>query len=186
MRKSVWNKSNTEILVQLYPSYTNAALSQLMGIEISSIRYKAYTLGLRKDAELKNKHIINRLKADFKDKTLDELGRELKVNRKTICAWAKKLGLQRTKEDKSRILSRIRSELVHREKVRLCFGLPSKTKIKVVTNRSKIVLRSKLKKVGYIIGQTKNDISILSSTKRNLSWESKGVKLGLRFNFNIN
>ncbi len=54
--------------------------------------------------------------------------------------------------------SRIRNELLQRERRRMVFGLNPLTKIKIVTNKKKIELRHKLKKMGCEVSRGANII----------------------------
>ena len=80
---------------------------------------------------------------------------------------AKKLGI--VKVAKSRWMERV------------IFGLSPATRIKVVSNRARVRLRSRLKGIGYVVGQERNILYYTGNVERKERLECRGVKLGLRF-----
>ena len=71
--------------------------------------------------------------------------------------------------------------MIHRERRRVIFGLEPVTRIKVVSNRARVRLRSQLKRKGYTVGGERNTLYYEEGFKRSERQEMRGIKLGLRF-----
>ena len=99
----------------------------------------------------------------------------------SVSRIAAKLGLKRTKEEIYRVSSRVRGEMIRRERRRVIFGLSPATRIKVVSNRARVRLRSRLKGIGYVVGQERNILYYTGNVERKERLECRGVKLGLHF-----
>lgn len=63
----------------------------------------------------------------------------------------------------------------------MIFGLEPLTNIKVVTNRDRIRLRSRLKAKGYVVSDERNVMYYPADLERQSRQESIGIKLGLKF-----
>ena len=112
---------------------------------------------------------------------IDYHGRELGISKMSVSRIAAKLGLRRTKEQVYKVSSRIRCEMIRRERRRVIFGLDPVTRIKVVSNRARVRLRSRLKGIGYIVSEERNILYYTVSLVRKEHLEHRGTKLGLRF-----
>lgn len=109
------------------------------------------------------------------------MAKELGISKMSVSRIAVKLGLKRTKEEIYRVSSRVRGEMIRRERRRVIFGLSPATRIKVVSNRARVRLRSRLKGIGYVVGQERNILYYTGNVERKERLECRGVKLGLRF-----
>ena len=109
----------------------------------------------------------------YHDHSLTEIGELTHTSWRTIQRIAKNLGLTRSKEEDSRLRSRIRQKLIDRERAR--------TNIKLVCNHSRIRLRTKLKGLGYIVLRGEKTIYYPPELKRHFIREENGKKLGLDF-----
>ena len=111
------------------------------------------------------------------------VGRMLKVSCAPVTYKSSKLaaalGLKRSSEEKHQISSRIRTQMVKRERRRIVFGLEPVTGIRVISNRAKVRVRSNLKSNGYIISEEHNVIYYTGTTERRERLESRGIRLGL-------
>ena len=74
--------------------------------------------------------------------------------------------------------SRVRNELVRRERRRAVFGLDPLTRLKVISHRAKVRIRSRL---GYITGVHRNILYFTEATCRKARLEAKATILGLSF-----
>lgn len=63
----------------------------------------------------------------------------------------------------------------------MIFGLEPLTNIKVVTNRARIRLRSRLKAKGYVVSDERNVMYYPTDLERQSRQENVGIKLGLKF-----
>ena len=70
----------------------------------------------------------------------------------SVSRIAGQLGRKRSPAERHDITSRVRSDMIHRERRRVIFGLEPVTRIKVVSNRARVRLRSHLKRKGYTVG----------------------------------
>ena len=72
-------------------------------------------------------------------------------------------------------------EMIRRERRRVIFGLDPVTRIKVISHRAKVRLRSRLKSKGYVISGHKHVMYFTDHTQRKEKLENKATKLGLTF-----
>ncbi|MBM6663175.1 MarR family transcriptional regulator, partial [Marseilla massiliensis] len=93
----------------------------------------------------------------------------------------RKLGLSRSKAKGYAMSSRVRNELVRRERRRAIFGLDPLTRLKVISHRAKVRIRSRLKAKGYITGVHRNILYFTEATCRKARLEAKAARLGLSF-----
>ena len=73
------------------------------------------------------------------------------------------------------------SDIMRRERRRVIFGLSPITRIKVVSNRARVRLRSWLKSKGYIAGEEYGILYYTDDLHRIQESELRGAKLGFRF-----
>ena len=107
----------------------------------------------------------------------DDLG----VSRTTVSRMARKLGLNRSKAEGYAMSSRVRFEMVRRERRRAIFGLAPLTRIKVISHRAKVRIRSRLKAKGYVTGVHRNILYFTEATCRKARLEAKAARFGLAF-----
>lgn len=181
MVKNKWTDNTVAMLRELYPVETNAHISDKTGMSRTAVKSMARRLGLSKAPQEENTEWNEHVQRHFREHSFSEMATELGVTKTTIYRIAVKLGLKRTKEENAVVNSRVRSEMIRRERRRVLFGLEPITNIKVVTNRSRVQLRAKLKALGYIVGKERNILYYTESLKRRIEMEARGIKLGLRF-----
>ena len=91
----------------------------------------------------------------------------------------------KSKDELADIYSRIattRREIFKREQMRVRWGLPQKTKMRVTRcTLQKRNLRSKLRRRGYMIERASNEAYITEETNRSELMEMRAEKLGIRF-----
>jgi hypothetical protein len=115
----------------------------------------------------------------FQECSFSEIGKALGITRMSVGRIAAALGLKRSSEEKHLISSRIRTQMVKRERRRIVFGLEPVTGIRVISNRAKVRVRSNMKSNGYIISEEHNVIYYTGTTERRERLESRGIRLGL-------
>lgn len=115
----------------------------------------------------------------FQECSFSEIGKALDITRMSVGRIAAALGLKRSSEEKHQISSRIRTQMVKRERRRIVFGLEPITGIRVISNRAKVRVRSNMKSNGYIISEEHNVIYYTGTTERRERLESRGIRLGL-------
>lgn len=181
MGRNKWNEENTALLVATYPVETTAYTANLLGLCETSVKEKARKLGIVKTVKSKWMERAEHIRTHFHEKSFSEMGRDLGISKMSVSRIAAKLGLQRTKEQVSRVSSRVRGEMIRRERRHVVFGLDPVTRIKVVSNRARVRLRSRLKSIGYIVGRERNVLYYAANLARRKHLEQRGTKLGLRF-----
>lgn len=169
------------VLSELYPVETTAYTAGILGMSETAVKNKARELGIIKIAKSKWLVRAEHIRSHFQEKSFSEMGRELGITKTSVSRIATKLGLKRTKKEIGKVSSRIRGELIRRERRRVIFGLDPMTRIKVVSNRARVRLRSRMKGIGYIVGRERNILYYTVSLIRREHLEQRGVKLGLRF-----
>lgn len=142
---------------------------------------KVSELGIGKFAKSKWLERAEYIRNHFYDKSFAEIGKDLGISKWSVSRIAGQIGLKRTEKETSHVSSRVRGELIRRERRRMIFGLEPLTNIKVVTNRARIRLRSRLKAKGYIVSDERNVMYYPSDLERQPRQESVGIKLGLKF-----
>lgn len=181
MGKEKWNERMIAVLSELYPVETTAYTAGILGMSETAVKNKARELGIIKIAKSKWLVRAEHIHSHFQEKSFSEMGRELGITKTSVSRIATKLGLKRTKKEIGKVSSRIRGELIRRERRRVIFGLDPMTRIKVVSNRARVRLRSRMKGIGYIVGRERNILYYTVSLIRREHLEQRGVKLGLRF-----
>ena len=181
MGKNRWDERKTALLAETYPVETTAYTAGVVGMSETAVKNKARKMGIVKVAKSGWLERAEHIKSHFHEKSFSEMGRELGISKMSVSRIAAKLGLRRTKEQVYKVSSRIRCEMIRRERRRVIFGLDPVTRIKVVSNRARVRLRSRLKGIGYIVSEERNILYYTVSLVRKEHLEHRGTKLGLRF-----
>ena len=171
MRRINWTEAMLSRLAELYPVETTAHTAYMLQIGVTAVKEKARELGLEK--LVKSRHFDNRSYA--------EMACDLGISRTTVSRMARKLELSRSKEMGYAMSSRVRREMVRRERRRAIFGLDPLTRLKVISHRAKVRIRSRLKAKGYITGVHRNILYFTEATCRKARLEAKAARLGLAF-----
>lgn len=176
-----WTDVHTEMLRELYPVETIERAAEIIGFGETTIKAKARKYGIVKgmNGDWLEKAAI--VRNNFHTHSFAEIGDMIGATKTTVARIAGQLGLKRTRREDSSIRSRVRTAMVNREKRRVIFGFDPITRIKVVTNRTKIRLRSELKSAGYIVERAANILYFKSEDERDLRKEEEASRHGLRF-----
>lgn len=181
MERNQWTESKIAILTELYPVETTDYTASVLGMSKTAVKNKARKLGLVKYAKSVWMERAEHIRNHFHDRSFSEMGEDLGITKMSVGRIAKQIGLQRTKQEIHQVSSRIHQKLIKRERSRVLFGLEPVTRIKVVTNRAKIRLRSQLKTIGYTISKERNILYYSDDTDRKARLEKHGERLGLQF-----
>lgn len=176
-----WTEERLAMLAEIFPVETTVYTASVLGISERMVKYKAKELGLFKFAKSKWMERAEHIRNNFHDKSFSEMAKDLGISKAHVGRIAARLGLKRTKAELSRVASRIRNEIIRRERRRVVFGLDPLTRVKVVSNRKKVRLRARLKSSGYIVGEERNTLYYRTEEGRKTELESRGVRCGLRF-----
>ena len=158
MKKTDWTDRMLAALVELYPVETTAYTAAVLNLSESTVKLKARELGLVKMAKSKWMERADYIRNHFQECSFSEIGKALGITRMSVGRIAAAIGLKRTGEEKHLISSRIRTQMVKRERRRIVFGLEPITGIRVISNRAKVRVRSNMKSNGYIISEEHNVI----------------------------
>ncbi len=181
MRKTKWTDNMIRALTELYPVETTAYTAACLQLSETAVKNQARKLGLGKIAKSKWMVRAEHVRNHFHQCSFAEMAKELGITKMSVSRIAAKLGLTRTKAESYQVASHIRGEMIRRERRRVVFGLEPITQIKVVSNRARVRLRSRLKSKGYIVGEERNILFYTNDIQRKNHLECRGLKLGLRF-----
>lgn len=121
-----------------------------------------------------------RVKELLTDHSVSEIATLTGLCRRSIFNIQKELNITRSPEQIREIRSRIRSQLVQAEKRRVLFGINQKTNLKVYSNKKRIHLKYKMRKLGYETGEDPNTMYFTDKTCRHLKYENTAGSLGLQ------
>lgn len=150
-------------------------------MSMTAVKRKAKEMGLQKETKSCLAERAEYVRCHFQHSSLSEMAKKLNISRTTVMRIIEKLGFKRTKEQTFQVRSRIRAEIIRRERRHVLFGLAPVTRIKVVTNRTRIQIRAQLKSIGYIVDRASNTLYYTKQLERRSSLENRGIQQGLRF-----
>lgn len=179
--KRQWTDSHTEMLRELYPVETIERTAEIIGFSRTTIKVKARKFGIVKGMNVEWLDKATVVRNNFDSHSFAEIADMIGATKTTVARIAGKLGLRRTRKENRHIRSRVRKDMVKREKRRVIFGFDPVTRIKVVTNRRRIRLRAELKAAGYIVERMANILYFKSEDCRDLNKENIASRHGLRF-----
>lgn len=181
MHRINWTEAMLSRLAELYPVETTAHTASMLQIGVTAVKAKARELGLEKLAKSRWLERAGHISRHFDNHSYTEMARDLGVSRTTVSRMAHKLGLNRSKAEGYEISSRVRREMVRRERRRAIFGLDPLTRIKVISHRAKVRIRYRLKAKGYVTGVHRNILYFTEATCRKARLEAKAARFGLAF-----
>lgn len=181
MKKTIWTDDSIAYLKENYPYTTDTAIAQHLCVNRKTVSLKAKELGLEKGIRPEWLDLAERVRELHGTHSNAEIAAITGISSRSVSRIVAVLGLRRTKKEEQSIRSRIRQDIMKREKRRVIFGLPPITKIKVVTNKPRIKMRHSLKKAGYLVIRGQNVMYYHPDMERDHSREDIGRKLGLRF-----
>lgn len=181
MKKTIWTDDSIAYLKENYPYTTDTAIAQHLCVNRKTVSLKAKELGLEKGIRPEWLDLAERVRELHDSHSNAEIAAITGISSRSVSRIVAVLGLRRTKKEEQSIRSRIRQDIMKREKRRMIFGLPPITRIKVVTNKPRIKMRHSLKKAGYLVIRGQNVMYYHPDMERDHSREDIGRKLGLRF-----
>lgn len=181
MKKTIWTDDSIAYLKENYPYTTDTAIAQHLCVNRKTVSLKAKELGLEKGIRPEWLDLAERVRELHGSHSNAEIAAITGISSRSVSRIVAVPGLRRTKKEEQSIRSRIRQDIMKREKRRVIFGLPPITRIKVVTNKPRIKMRHSLKKAGYLVIRGQNVMYYHPDMERDHSREDIGRKLGLRF-----
>lgn len=179
--KTIWTASMESFLQEHYRCMQNKKLASQLCVSEGSVRKKLRELGLKKKPVTKQKVAAETVIRLFLDHSYAEIAELTGISPRTVSRIVKTYGLSRSKEQGQQIRSRTRKAIIKKEKARVLFGLPQRTRIKVVGNPRRVHLKSILKKFGYVVLPSDNTLYYHDGIKRRRIREAHGQRMGLRF-----
>lgn len=165
-----------------YNRKTNRMLADELGMSERTLVKYARLLGLVKQHPVRMRDMMaNVVCFMFPYNSYSEIADALGISKRTIARIVEEHGLERTVEQIWQIRSRIRHCLINRERRHIFFGLPQQTRLKVVTNKSRLALKVRLRSFGYVEHPEANIFYYHEGMKRHPIRERNGEALGLRF-----
>ena len=95
-----------------------------------AVKEKARSLGLKKAVKSRWMEHADYVRNHFAHRSYAEIGKELGISREYARRIAVRMGLKRTALEDFKVLSRIHSDIMRRERRRVIFGLSPITRIK--------------------------------------------------------
>ena len=123
MKKNLWTEEMLRTLAELYPMETNAFTASVLQVGETAVKEKARELGLVKVVKSKWLNRAEHIRSHFEERSFTEIARELGITRHSVSRIAGKLGLKRSKPESYQVSSRVRMEMIRRERRRVIFGL---------------------------------------------------------------
>ena len=181
MRHHKWTEEKLSALAKLFPVESTKHTATVLQMSVTAVKGKAKELGLKKETKSEWAKRADYVRSHFYHCSLTEMAGKLGISRTSVIRIIEKLGLKRTKEQNFQVTSRVRSEIIRRERRHVLFGLAPVTKIKVVSNRARIQIRAQLKSIGYIVSRDSNTLYYTDKIERKGNLETRGIRQGLRF-----
>lgn len=144
MKQHKWTEEKLAVLTQLFPIESTKHTAAILQMSMTAVKRKAKEMGLQKETKSCLAERAEYVRCHFQHSSLSEMAKKLNISRTTVMRIIEKLGFKRTKEQTFQVRSRIRAEIIRRERRHVLFGLAPVTRIKVVTNRTRIQIRAQL------------------------------------------
>ena len=181
MRHHKWTEEKLAALARIFPVESTKHTATVLQMSVTAVKGKAKELGLKKETKSEWAKRADYVRSHFYHCSLSEMAGKLGISRTSVIRIIEKLGLRRTKAQNFQVTSRVRSEIIRRERRHVLFGLAPVTKIKVVSNRARIQIRAQLKSIGYIVSRDSNTLYYTDKIERKSNLETRGIRQGLRF-----
>ena len=179
MSKLNWTDEMIALLKELYPNETIVKVASLLGVGRTSVKNKATELGLEKGIKREWLEKVEEVRKLNSTLSLSEIADKVGVSERTVSRIKAYLNISKNKEEEKAMRSRIRNEILQRERRRMIFGLDPITKIKIVTNKKKIELRHRFKKMGCQVSRGANTVYYTEDIALQDNHFAAGKKLGL-------
>lgn len=181
MKKKIWTDAEVAYLKDNYKVLSDAMIAAKLGVSRKTVYNKANELNLDRSINPKWIERAEKICELYRSHSYTEIASEMGISSRSVARIISALDLTRSRQEESNIRSRIRKDITAREKRRVIFGLSPLTKIKVVTNKTRIRLRHMLKKAGYLVSRGENVMYYHTEMKRDHRRENAGKSVGLSF-----
>ena len=177
-----WTEEHDNILSERFSTDYINAIAKDIGFTRMTVRKHARMLGLRKQSPTRRNYEARALvEMEYNNLTYKEMAKRTGLTVATIDNIARELGLRRSREQLNTNISKGRQETNRKERARIIYGLDQKTKLKFFSDKGKIQLRGKLKKLGYIVKKGDCTFYYTDDLQRNPRLEEHGCKFRFKF-----
>lgn len=176
---SHWTPEMIAFLREYYPTMSSRKIAKRLGVSHRTVLMKGRELGIENGSKTQRLRAEVIIRANFEMHSLNELAKMTGVSVSAVRRIARKLGLAKDVHRIGEIRRRARLAIIEKERRRIIFGLPQKTKLKVVSNRSKHNLRYRFRKDGYYVERGENLVYFDERVHRHLLREESAKKHGL-------
>lgn len=177
-----WTEEHDNILSERYSSDFLSNIAKEIGFTRMTVRKHARMLGLRKESPTRRNYEARALvEMEYNNLTYKEMAKRTGMTITSIENIARELGLKRSREQLITNISKGRQETNRKERARIIYGLDQKTRLKFFSNKSKIQLRGKLKRLGYIVKRGDSTFYYTDDLQRNLKLEENGKAFRFKF-----
>lgn len=181
-KRKTWTMAQDEELLRRHKNQRLTDISREMGFCYTTILRHARKLGISFPVTGGyNAQAREVVKDNFHTHSYRELARIAGVDNRTVWVIIKELGLKKTDEQMHSVISRIHKDIYASERMRVNWGMEQKTRLKVFSNKKKILLRCRLVRKGYIKADDGFTLYYTEDTKRSIVCEEHGIAMGLRF-----
>lgn len=180
-RTLVWSEHDAAVFMSLYSRYTYQELSEAFGVSIEALRYKAAKLGLGRKRQAPLPSLVDEVKRLYTDFSLREIKAILGISDWMLRRIIRENSLSKSKEKMKAIQSRLRTELVKKERRNINWGFKQRSAVKVYRDQSAIDMRYRLRKAGYYVGRGERTVYYNSLTRRSMRLEKSAVRMGFVF-----
>lgn len=177
----LWEEQDDHAFAELYQWLPNNLIEDLFGVGSKAIAKKASEMNVKKNIlRLYDTKLISTIGNMWNDCSRREIARKLYVSERVVRTIAAELHLKNTPERCRNLKSAKMDAIIKKERLHAIFGLDSVTQIKVCINRSRAVIKRRMKNIGYIIDSSLNSIFYSNDIRRHSGLEKEAIKLGYK------
>lgn len=133
MPQTVWDSEKLEFLTKIYPYELNKVIADMLSIAESTVKSKARELGLKKSRFRAEPALIQTIKENFNNCSFSELAKLTGRSKSQIVRLSTALGLKRDSDTNKSIRSRVRNNMIKREKIRMKLGFAPLTNLRILS-----------------------------------------------------
>lgn len=173
-------------LAENFADTSNAECARHLNVGWRTVVRMARNLGLEKSREFLEYHwrenvekmrIMNKGEGNRGKENLIKYGAKYRFKKGETSR--QRIGDVR-EEQRIRKMAETRRETVRKERARIIWGYPQKTKMKLVSNRRQTLMRYAMKKRGYIVERGAIDVYYKDQTQRSPLLENRAREIGIR------
>ena len=180
MRHHKWTEEKLSALAKLFPVESTKHTATVLQMSVTAVKGKAKELGLKKETKSEWAKRADYVRSHFYHCSLSEMAGKLGISRTSVIRIMKSWDSNATKEQNFQVTSRVRSEIIRRERRHVLFGLAPVTKIKVVSNR-RVFDPGAVEIHRLYRKRDSNTLYYTDKIERKGNLETRGIRQGLRF-----